>query len=721
MLKSTIKVAMLTVISAVSLPSIAQENLLAEKPIYTLGEAKTWTLGENSYSFNVSDLAKLVAVPTNTANVYLFPEEAGPWNTPENLEIGIQGFYVDMTKSQEVRTVITTWEGAAANALNIYVTDAVPTLDILNSEPTYSATGLGQYQEKTFLLPEGTKGRYLVLQPTDATNYAWGVKIRSIAATAPSESVLTSFSVSPSFVVAGATTPVTYTIKDQLGLDMTADVSVEGGSLDGDILTIDGDYATFTATAGDVTMQSVVYAVRAPQVPEVTAIKTPIYTNAVTEYNGTSGFIVAYNGGAKELGRLSWPNGEVAAAFGDTKCVFFYNNSGEIMGGWDIDINPTEKGYGSLHLDVFATRDVTGNVEFERTVTIGDKFQITLEAGKWNSVNVPLMGETLIHTMSIRFNEENASDIVLSNIYFAPLLADGDEEAPVLGEVTVDPKMSGATFTLTATDRSQYVYYSIQIGDNHYVCNGLAGSEVTYTVTGLSADTDYVAYITVGDGVNVSEPKEVTFRTLSLPAPPVPTHAAEKVRAIFSPYYGVAALPVFDNWGSAAWAAPLEIGDETVLSLNNYQGQWGGLVNFEIDAAALHAEYVHIDVLGSATDGKLVVYPVWTGKEGTHVEVDVKADRWNSYDFALADDFAYTDGNIFQFAMTNSTIPGFAVDNFYFYSNNDLTSISDVTAESAVANKVFDLQGRLVAEGEAAAHNLPAGLYIVGGRKVIKK
>lgn len=739
MFKSSFKVAMLAVVSAVSVNSaIAQDNILANKPIYTLGEAKTWTSedGTQTYSFIVEDLNKLVAVPSNTANVYLYPEN-GAINTEESRATGIQGFYIDMEKSQEVKTIITTWEGAAANAVEIYLTDEVPTLAILKSPATFSATGLGQYQEKTFILPDGVKGRYLVFQPTDATNWGWGVKMRSIAASAPAESVLTQFSVSPSFVTKGSNAAVTYTIKNQFGLDMTADITVEGGSLDGDVLTIDGDYATFTATAGGVEMQSVVYAVSAPAIPTASAILAPVYTNYPEGYtfndidfNGLAGFIEAYNGGAKILGRLRWENGEVAAAFGDTRCVFFYNQSPLVMGGWDADINPTEKGYGTLHLDIYATRNLTGNVVFERTVTIGDNYEITLQAGRWNSIDVPLLGETVLHTMSVRFNEENAGDIILSNIYFAAQVADGDEEAPVFGDVTVEALPMGATLTMSATDNSSTrVYYGIQVGENHYSCNGKSGEEVTYTIPGLTPETDYTASITVSDGVNVSEPKEVTFRTAALPAPPEPTLPSSQVLAVFSKHYGVTALPSFDNWGSAAYAEPLTIGDKTVLSLNNYQGQWGGLVNFGVNAAEIGAKSLHIDILGSSVDGELTIYPVWNNEEGisvqaegTHLVTPIKANEWNSLDFDLQERFGYTAGNIFQLALNGSTIPNFAVDNFYFYSDGELTAVSDVILEDAVnSDIVYDVQGRVVAKGINACQNLPAGIYVIKGKKFIKK
>ena len=116
-------------LASAAMSATAQEDLLAGKPIHTLGDAKTWTAGDASYTFITEDLAKLVATPTNTDNVYLYPEN-GTLNTPENQALGMQAFYVDMQASHEVSIVNTTWEGAAASAYNIYLTDEEPTLDI---------------------------------------------------------------------------------------------------------------------------------------------------------------------------------------------------------------------------------------------------------------------------------------------------------------------------------------------------------------------------------------------------------------------------------------------------------------------------------------------------------------------------------------------------------------------------------------------------------------
>ena len=405
----------------------AQENLLAEKQVFTLGPAKTWVSNNDvEYTFVTDDLAKLTQVPANTANIYLFPEAGAGWNNEANKEIGIQGFYVDLGSSQNIGVVTTTWEGAAANAFDIYVTDEEPTLDILNTTPTYSASGLGQYSENSAVLPNNSKGRYLVMQPTDATNWGWGVKIRSISASAPVKSDLTSFAVSPAIVLPNEAKAITLKALNQFDLaiqGVTYSVS-DNATLDEGILTItSGDYATLTATYDGVSLEAKVYAAtQAPALPSASSIATPIFTNTDTENNGSINWTYGYNGGATNYGLFNFEGGEVAQGFGNTRCVFF-NNTVTTPGGWNaIALNPEEAGYKSLCLDIFSANTVEGNVTLEGVqsstgVPVNNPFN--LKEGEWNNIVVDLEGVTNINNMSIRFNEQNMCDILLANIYFS--------------------------------------------------------------------------------------------------------------------------------------------------------------------------------------------------------------------------------------------------------------------------------------------------------------
>lgn len=412
----------LTIAAAIALmaPAMASaQNLLAGKSVHLFGEAKTWTKivndAEETFTVNVDDLQKLTVEPQNTSNIFLFPETGGGWATDENKAIGIQGFYVDLEESTAIGTVSTTWEGAAANAYNIYVTEDVPTTALLEGEATYSATGLGQYTANTAVLPEGTKGRYVVFQPTDATNWGWGVKIRSISAAAPQEVELTSFTVSPSLLISNES-DVTVTCKDQLGLpiDATITVSDNASFVDGKLTINEGNSAVFTAKVGNVELTYTVYLVPEPTAPNAADIKKAIFTSSM---EGKVSFEY-YNGGAEVRTRSVFENGEEGLFLEKALCVFVYNT--DLGGSWNNitgSAEATAELGKSLRFSIFATNDCDVQVWYSDN---GVSETLPLIGGQWNNLEAALP-DAAMPQISFRFGKADEKDmaqnVVLANIY----------------------------------------------------------------------------------------------------------------------------------------------------------------------------------------------------------------------------------------------------------------------------------------------------------------
>ncbi|MDE5924134.1 MAG: hypothetical protein K2G75_02315, partial [Muribaculaceae bacterium] len=198
----------------------------------------------------------------------------------------------------------------------------------------------------------------------------------------------------------------------------------------------------------------------------------------------------------------------------------------------------------------------------------------------------------------------------------------------------------------------------------------------------------------------------------------------DKVLALYSRHYNADTLPRFDNWGSAAFmATATDENDDTLLYFQNYMGQWGGLVDLDTELPE-GTQKLHIDIYGDS-DGSLTIAPVWKDASGDtpNKKLDVVKGEWNSYDLEISE-FGYPEnGNtVIQLALTESTLPSFLIDNIYFWSNSTLTAVDFNFDDAAAAVDVYSLQGvclrRGVDRSEATA-GLPAGIYIVGGRKVI--
>ena len=162
-----------------------------------------------------------------------------------------------------------------------------------------------------------------------------------------------------------------------------------------------------------------------------TSVTTPVYmvgnddiltppTNAVLIYgNGTNNeWIVDYNGGAIQDNVFTFGTTPVKA-LRDTRCVFVCNKD---LYSWNADINPTEEGYKSIHFSIYSPIEGQKvNISFEQTTTIGNNHLQTLSKG-WNDCSVSLVGETKIHTISLRNENTNADEqgpsIAVANIYF---------------------------------------------------------------------------------------------------------------------------------------------------------------------------------------------------------------------------------------------------------------------------------------------------------------
>ena len=242
---------------------IYPENLTSRKTVYPLGGLKSF----HPVDVVTEDNLQKITQDGNTDNIYLFPENGA--NLDYNKTLGIQGFYIDLGAAKSIGGIQSTWEGADCGA-NIYLTNTEPAADgSLTGETLIATFDNAQESAKNVTVTVENSGRYIVFVPTKATNYDWGVKIRTFAAFERQSSVLTSFVVNPSYVEEGVATELTLSPKDQYGMVLSNGVSytVSSGTLEGNSFTANSTgNVTITATYGGVSKAAIIYVVQKPVV-----------------------------------------------------------------------------------------------------------------------------------------------------------------------------------------------------------------------------------------------------------------------------------------------------------------------------------------------------------------------------------------------------------------------------------------------------------------------
>lgn len=468
------KLLSISLLSLLALPAVAQGDLLVGKTVSQLGVSKTWTNATGTYTFDATqpehDLSKLVLETRNTDNIFLLPEgqNGGGYGAEEYIEgnkaVGIQGFYVDMGSTQSVASVYSTWEGAAANAYNIYLLDEVPSLSNLGS-PVYTADGLGQYSENTAELPANSKGRYLVFEPTDATNWGWGVKIRSISAYGDISSV-TELRISETSVPANSSTTVTVTplnvIGDALDINAISNLTLTCSDPTAVKISADGqDDGTFSVEG--ITVGTYTLTATATYNGETVTGEAPIYVTYdwKSETNIAAGKTVYYRW--KEDGEDSTNKGENVTD-NDNETYYQYNGDWGGGDGWIVIDLGEENDHVVDAVEVyFSNNEVnanTGNNTFKLSFGTSQA-ELPTEDAVWNP------GENWITTSSMNKIQDAYVTYIIPQEekgairYVAYLDANNPKGKPMIGQIYVaGTEMTETSEVKEVTITTDYDYVS---------------------------------------------------------------------------------------------------------------------------------------------------------------------------------------------------------------------------------------------------------------------
>lgn len=397
----------------------AQNNVTNDKYVYPLGGLKTYTNGSDTQTTISNDDLQKITKDGNTDHVYIFPE--GGYDTDENKNTGIQGFYINLGQSTSISAIHTTWEGAAAS-FKVYLSNSEPT------NGTYTdATKIAEYSSyaqetsKNVNVTSDATGQYIIFVPETATNYAWGVKIHTFVAYDKSQAELGSIVVSP--IIVGAGSQQTFTVKaySTTGIEIPSGptYTFDGTNSDLTNVMVNSGEHTIVATYYGKTAEAKVYGTTVPAAPATEDTKATLYGNDGAASEGTTNFI-NYDRGANGVAPTELTIGSSKVKYATNAGKLHINN-----GALTADINQPftnkgGKGYKTLSLDLWSAEEQSGNLVVNADGT--DKpTPISLEAAKWTTVQVSLEDITEVGNISIQLDSKNNDnvypDFAVANVY----------------------------------------------------------------------------------------------------------------------------------------------------------------------------------------------------------------------------------------------------------------------------------------------------------------
>lgn len=279
-----------------------------------------------------------------------------------------------------------------------------------------------------------------------------------------------------------------------------------------------------------------------------------------------------------------------------------------------------------------------------------------------------------------------------------------DTEKPVMTSAQLVSKTwSSVVIAVAATDNNEVAKFHV-VDAAKSIDVKLAATDGKITVTGLTAATAYNFTITAIDAAqNESENSkslEVTTAEhyiVPTASATVPTWPAAQVKSLYSDAYELAPASV-NSYNEGWWDNPTmteeAIDGDHYLHYDLYRNGMIGVHFAETSVATM--EKLHIDVYASAA-GSVTFRLITVGDDavnGTKQTLTLEAEKWNSFDFDLADFGNHNWTGLYQYAIEGYQAGGLvgehiSVDNLYLYRTTALVDDedpTDVTASVASAN-----------------------------------
>lgn len=331
--------------------------------------------------------------------------------------------------------------------------------------------------------------------------------------------------------------------------------------------------------------------------------------------------------------------------------------------------------------------------------TVASVNDVTINSEQFNVLEAALGRYVRLHSLAKSANFFRLKEV---RVFGTLWTHDDDTEAPVMVSATEVSKTSAeAVIAVSATDNNEIITAYHVVDAAHAIDLQLAPKDGQIKIENLTPGETYNFTITAIDAANNESANNIVV-TVVLPAralvpataAPVPTWPAKQVKSIYSDAYAFAPASL-NSYNEGWWNNPI-LAEETVDGDHylHYTLNRAGMIGAQFaETSVALMEKAHIDVYASKA-GTITFRFITAGDpdavNNTRKTLTLEAEKWNSFDFDLADFGAHNWQKLFQFSIENYEAGGMvgehiSVDNIYLYRT---TEIVDNEAPTNLAGSV---------------------------------
>ncbi len=614
---------------------------------------------------------------------------------------------LDMGQKRIFNTIKILWEGAYCKEYTLSYSN-----DGESWSPLYTETNLTQAGWQTIELGENVTARYIKYHGTLRAT-GWGQSFFEFQAFLAGVSVLTSIDLTAPAQIAqvdGSGVALTAQPKDQNGQNMVEEVSWEitpaaAGHMSGNTYIPDQvGSASIRAYNGEV--YSAAITIAGYEGTNVALNKTDDEIT-VSGYDVENGLFPRFAVDDNE-GSL-W-----SARHGETGAERIYDAWINVDLGAYYDINLIAihwEGACSRHYHVDFSAD---NSAWRTAYNAGWNAMAT----HWEFLSGTVEDATKVRYVRVWSTEavtQYGVKIMALKVYGIPWVPASDTEAPVMVSATLDSKTwNSVVLAVEATDNQGVAKFHVVDATNGIDAK-YAPNNGKITITGLTAATAYNFTVTA---IDVAQNESANSKTVAVTteehhivpatAAPVPAWPAAQVKSLYSDAYEFAPASL-NSYNEGWWENPTlteeTVGEDHFLHYNLYRNGIIGVQFAETSVATM--EKIHIDVYASAA-GTITFRPITAGDaeaiNSTKQTLTLEADKWNSFDFDLADFGEHNWTKLFQYAIEGYQAGGLvgehiSVDNVYFYrttamvDNEKPTNVRANVAKASFGSITLNVSG----------------------------